>query len=217
MTARPDLARLADGFPDGCGTLGLLSGDEFLPEVTAFDRALLAATGPRVGLVLCADHRSAPKSGSLARDHFASLGAEVVDLDVIHGDDHPEVDLLYLAGGSPAELLDCLRGNEAWTGVMRSWTKGAGLCGASAGAMALCEHTLIPRPGDRVPTVWSRGLGPVRYAALAVHASSRPRAWLEAVAAAAPVALLALDDYTGVVLDPSTEPSVIGPGDAWFV
>lgn len=217
MRERADLAHLCDGFPEGCGALGLLSGDEYLPGVRDFDRALLAATGPRVGLVVCADHRAASRSVALAREHFASLGAEVLDEDVIHGAEHPTVDLLYLGGGSPAELLACLEGNPAWEEAARRWRSGTGLCGASAGAMALCSHTLVPREGDFLPTVWSRGIGPVRDLALAVHASSRPRAWLERVAREAPVPVLALDDHTGLILAPGEPPRVAGPGEVWLV
>ena len=217
----PTLDDLTSGFPAARGPLGLLSGDEFQLGVAEFDRALLAASGPprpasgpRVGLITCADHGSASATIETARAHFDQLGAEVADPDVIHGDDHPEIDLVYLGGGSPAELLACLRQSAAWAKTMEAWREGMGLCGASAGAMVLCEHTLLPKPGDRVPTIWEQGLGLVKGIGLAVHASSRPREWIERVARAAPAPVLALDDHTGVLL--TDHARVIGPGSAWF-
>lgn len=217
MTSRPDLASLTSSFPPGAGPLGLLSGDEFLPEVAGFDRALVAASGARIGLILCADHRAAPHSARLARAHFASLGAEVVDDDVVHGAGDRQKDLLYIGGGSPAELLGCLRDDRTAQRIKEHWARGGGLAGSSAGAMALCSHSLVPRPGDTVPTVWSEGLGIVQGIGVAVHASSRPDAWIRQVATDAPVPLLALDDHTGLILRPNADPEVIGPGSAWFV
>ena len=211
-----DLTMLADGLPEQRGPLGLLSGDEFGPQVAEFDRALLAASGPRIGLVICADHRAALNTTRMARAHFGTLGAEVLDADVVHGDDHPDVDLIYVGGGSPAELLACLRDNPRWAAVADAWRGGTGLAGASAGAMALCEHTLEPRPGDRVPTVWTRGLGPVATVALAVHAGSRPPTWLQNIKGGSPVRVLALDDYTGVIIHADGRVQREGPGDVWF-
>ncbi|MGH2785855.1 MAG: hypothetical protein ACRDJ1_11380, partial [Actinomycetota bacterium] len=59
------LDAVVDPIPAGHGVVGLLSSDEFLAVAEPFDRALLAATGPRVGLVLAADPRGAPHSARL--------------------------------------------------------------------------------------------------------------------------------------------------------
>ena len=142
---------LRTGFPAGHGALGLLSSDEFMPGVTAFDQALLDASGLRIGLITCADHRAAPHSVEVARAHFDHLGATILDPDVIHGDEHLDVDLVYLGGGSPTELLACLRDNAAWAETLAAWRSGVALAGSSAGAMALCQHCLLytsPSPRD---------------------------------------------------------------------
>ena len=218
MPVNQDLAHVFDEIPTGHGAIGLLSSDEFLPAASAFDRALLAATGPRVALLLCADPRAAPHSAALAIPYYRELGADPLVVEVLHRDQAtaqalPDYDVLFIGGGSPATLLPCLKGTTLWDEALRRWRSGAAIAGSSAGAMALCRRCLVPRPGDRVPTVWSEGLGPLERVALAVHASSRPPEWLRAVARDAPAHLLALDDATGVVLQAGRPPRVAGPGD----
>ena len=211
-----ELAIVATGLPQQHGPLGLLSGEEFTPQATAFDRALLDLTGPVVGLILDADHRAAPHSARLARAHFAGLNAETVELDMHSADPLPDYDVAYIGGGSPADLLQCLHDNPRWREVMARWENGKGLAGSSAGAMVLCAHTLVPREGDHVPTRWARGVGPVTGVALAVHASSRDNAWLENISGNAPVRVLALDDATGIIVSPGKSIITAGPGRAWF-
>lgn len=217
------LERLNADLPLGAGPIGLLSGDEFRAHATALDRALMALAGPRVALILCADHRHAVTSAGYARRHFEPLGAELHIVDPAHdarpaADLLPQADVVYVAGGSPAELLGCLRGSALWEEAIRRWRAGTvALVGSSAGAMAMCSHCLEPRPGEFVPTVWSQGLGPLRDVALAVHASSRTREWLHEVAAAAPVPMLAIPDETGVILRPRRRPLTIGRSPCWRI
>ena len=211
-----------DPIPAGHGVVGLLSSDEFLPVAEAFDRELLAATGPRVALVLAADPRGAPHSARLGLAYYRRLGAEPFVVDVLRRDDAtaealPPYDVLFLAGGDPSKLLACLRATPFWDEALRRWREGAALAGSSAGAMALCRHSLEPRPGARMPTHWAEGLGPIERVALAVHARNRPREWLEAIAATAPVPLVALDDGVGVVLRSEEDPVVAGEGKVWMV
>ena len=73
-----DLLHAASGrLTAGAGPLGLLSSDEFLPPVDEFDRRLLELSGPRVGVIYCADHRAQPHSERYAQKHFTALGARV--------------------------------------------------------------------------------------------------------------------------------------------
>lgn len=217
-----ELDTVIDAIPPDHGAVGLLSSDEFLPVAEPFDRAVLAATGPRVALVLAADPRGAPHSARLALAHYRKLGADPVVLDVLKRDEAradalPDYDVLFLAGGDPGKLLACLRETPLWEEALRRWRDGAALAGSSAGAMALCRHSLEPRPGDRMPTHWTEGLGPIERVALAVHAQNRPKEWLEAVAAGAPVPIVALDDGVGLVLRPDSPVTVAGEGNAWVV
>lgn len=216
------LETVVDPIPGGHGVVGLLSSDEFLPVAEPFDRALLAVTGPRVALILAADPRGAPHSARLGLAHYRRLGADPFVVDVLRREDAtaealPPFDVLFLAGGDPSKLLACLRGTPLWDEALSRWRDGASLAGSSAGAMALCRHSLEPRPGDRMPTHWTEGLGPVERVGLAVHARGRPGEWLAAVAGAAPVPVVALDDGVGIVLQASRPPVVAGDGNAWVV
>ncbi len=217
-----DLDAVLDAVPPGHGVVGLLSSDEFLPVAEPFDRTLLEATGPRVALVLAADPRAAPHSARLGLAHYRKLGADPFVIEVLRreeavADALPPFDVLFLAGGDPATLLACLRDTLLWEEALRRWREGAALAGSSAGAMALCTHSLAPRPGDRMPSHWTSGLGPVERVALAVHARNRPKEWLASIALDAPVPVVALDDGVGLVLRPGMPVTVAGDGRAWVV
>jgi peptidase S51-like protein len=216
------LAEVLGRVPAGCGPVGLLSGDEFMPGVRRFDRALLEATGPRIALLLAADPRAAPNSERLATAHYRGLGGEPVAIEALHrkgmlAAELPDYDVLFIAGGDPRRLLEAVWGTPLWEEALRRWREGKGLAGASAGAMALCEQSLAPKPGDREPRHWRDGLGPLEGFGLAVHASSRSKQWLLDVASTAPCPLVALDDETGVILTPDRDPAVYGPGNVWVV
>lgn len=212
---------MIDDLPTGAGAIGLLSSDECTKDVEAFDRDLIAATGPRVCILLCADPEGAPRMGRQAVAHYRSLGARPEIAPILHradarADSLPKgYDLLFLCGGSPLPLLGALRNTPAWREIVRRWRGGAGLAGASAGAMALCRDCLIPEEGADRPTRWVRGLGPLRGFGLAVHATSRPKAWVAEVARAAPCPVVAIDDFTGLVVTRGRAPNVVGPGRAW--
>jgi hypothetical protein len=210
------LKGVANRLPADAGPIGLLSGDEFLRPVAEFDHRLLELTGARVGVIYCADHRAQPKSERYARRHFDRLGAHAFTLDM-HSDERIEYDLAYIAGGSPKDLLEHLRGNPRWVDVLARWKEGSGLAGSSAGAMVLCARTLTPEPGARVPTTWTDGVGPIDGICLAVHASSRSRDWLEQVKKTAPAPLIALDDRTSIILRRNKQLEKIGPGEVWRV
>jgi hypothetical protein len=207
------LREASDALPAGAGPLGLLSSDEFLPPVEAFDRRLLELTGPRVGVVYCADHRAQPHSERYAQRHFEALGARPITLDM-HGDALPGYDIAYIAGGSPKDLLEHLRGSARWPEVLAQWREGRGLAGSSAGAMNLCSRLLTPEPGARVPTTWTEGLGVIEAFALAVHASSRSKGWLNQVARNASVPVVALADTAGVIVRKEMTPEIFG--DVWI-
>lgn len=216
------LADVIDEIAAGCGPVGLLSSDEFLPPAEAFDRALLSVTGKRVALIFAADPRGASSSAQLATRYYRRLGADPVVVDVLIRDDAradalPDYDVLFLAGGSPAALLAALRDSPLWAEALRRWRSGGALAGSSAGAMALCRHSLVPEPGDGRPSNWAAGLGPIERVALAVHAKTAPADWLRRVRETAPVPVVALDEGVGVVVAADADPVLAGEGRAWIL
>lgn len=203
--------------PEGAAPIGLLSANEFTPHAYAFDDAVLAASkGRRIGLVFCADHAATARSNAFAHPHFGGLGADTQIIE--HGEGFEDVDVVYIAGGSPVDLIGCTRLRERWPNIEARWRAGElTLAGSSAGAMALCRYTLVPTPGATSPSRWTaEGFGPLEQTALAVHASSRSDEWLQLIAAAKPqgVTLVAIDDEAGILLRPGAQPELIGEGRA---
>src|SRR5262252_6910179 len=49
----------------------------------------------------------------------------------------------YLVGGDPGLVAQVLRDSFVWRAMFAAWRDGAVLAGSSAGAMALCSHTLV--------------------------------------------------------------------------
>jgi putative intracellular protease/amidase len=54
--------------------------------------------------------------------------------------------IIVLPGGSPRRLLDVL-GGECGRAVLDTHSRGGTISGASAGAMVLCAHTMVPGQG----------------------------------------------------------------------
>lgn len=146
------------------GRLLLNGGDEFRPGNETQDRELVAAAGPGVAYVVAtAARRQHPEMAvATARRWFAGLGLELRELPVYTRTDANSAELaaeaataglVYLTGGDPGLLAQTLRGSRVWAAVVDAWRGGAALAGSSAGAMALCEWTLVmarwPRHHER--------------------------------------------------------------------
>ncbi|MHB8512851.1 MAG: Type 1 glutamine amidotransferase-like domain-containing protein [Actinomycetota bacterium] len=205
--------------PKGSGPVGLLSSDEVLPVAIPFDRAMLdASRGARIGVIVAAQgHGGAAQSARMAMRHYESLKAKPFIIDIIDREEAetyvlPDCDIVFMTGGSPRRLLRCLRDTPFWSEAITRWKEGMTLAGSSAGAMALCEHCLVPTPGDYAPTQWTQGLGPLTNVGLAVHASSRDETWIKSIRDSADWPVVALDDATGVILQSQTQPIIAGSG-----
>jgi Peptidase family S51 len=209
--ARADLALAIDPLPPGAGPIALLSTTQFSEETMAVDRGLIERCGPRVGFVVDADPSHASTVERDAIRHYRSLGADPVRLRP--EDSSADVDVLFLAGGDPKELVPALQHSALWASALSRWRRGMGLAGSSAGAMALCERCLFADPGDDLPNHWGRGLGPLRAIAIAAHAATRPEEWLGEVVTRSPTTVIALDDGAALMLVPGHAPTVIGDAD----
>ena len=130
--------------------IALVGGDEFRPGCEAMDAAILEATGasrPRVSVVPTAAAAQNPaKAASNGVSYFSSLGADASAVMALGPDDaaNPsliapleQADLVYLAGGDPAHLLETLRGSLLLAALRDALARGAVVTGSSAGAMVL--------------------------------------------------------------------------------
>lgn len=190
------------------GTVCLQGGGEFSSCVDMdADLVARAGGGPVVVTALAGapgqDYRTATANGVR---HFATVGATAV-VGAPDVRENPEdalavlrtARLLVLPGGSPARLLAALRSSGAGQVVADLLDSDGVVMGASAGAMVLCDWTVLPDRGMRVVA----GLGVVPQTVVVPHWSGGREDWLAAVdAAVAPqVSVLGLPEESGVVVD----------------
>jgi cyanophycinase len=192
----------------------LQGGNEFGAGCREMDAELLrrADGGPVVVTALAgAQGREYRTAGDNGVRHFRELGA----LDASVAPDvreDPEAALaalrsarlLVLPGGSPSRLLDVLQSTPVGALVRELVDGGVLLMGSSAGAMVVCEWTVLPdRRGPRGTSV-ARGLGLVPGLVVVPHWSggSSRREWLRAVDETVPsgVHVLGLPEESGVLV-----------------
>jgi cyanophycinase len=200
------------------GLIVLMGGNEFRPECEAMDRSILARIGitPRVVILPTAAARENP--GLAAQNgvrYFKHLGANaeaamIVDSATARDEKWlgliQNADLIYLAGGDPAYLLETLRHSAAWEAAQEGWNRGWTLAGSSAGAMVLGGQMWAPGKG------WQEGLSLLPGLAIIPHHARLANVWNAQrmrSSLAKGVTLIGIDEATAL-LGPPWE--VIGPG-----
>ncbi|HYM98044.1 MAG TPA: Type 1 glutamine amidotransferase-like domain-containing protein, partial [Candidatus Sulfotelmatobacter sp.] len=119
----------------------------------------------------------------------------------------------YLVGGDPGLVVQVLRASRVWTALFEAWRDGAALAGSSAGAMALCSHTLIratwPNRFNRRP---ADALGVVGDTAVLPHYDTFGQRWIESAQKELPgTTLLGIDERSAAIWD-GKEWKAAGPG-----
>lgn len=190
----------------------LNGGDEFRPGNELQDRELVRAARPGHAYVIpTAAVRQRPDLAvANARRWFSDLGLELEELPVYtrtnagSGELAAQAEsggLFYLVGGDPGLLVRTLAGTRLWAAVAGAWTAGAALAGSSAGAMALCQWTLVmahwPRHHERRPVP---ALGLVPRTAVLPHYATMGSRW-SVQDQPAELTLLGLDERTAAVWD----------------
>jgi cyanophycinase len=194
------------------GLLALVGGDEFNPGNEEQDRLMVAAAGDGPAFVVpTAAARGGPeKAVANATGWFARLGLKLDELPVLKrtdanskaiADQAARGGFFYLVGGDPGHVAEVMRGSRVFAAIFEAWLGGAVLAGSSAGAMALCEHSLIrrtwPKSFDRRPT---GGLGVVPGAAVLPHFQTFGHRWIESARRELPVAtLIGVDERSAAV------------------
>lgn len=206
------------------GLLALVGGDEFKPGNEQQDRQMVAAAadGPAYVVPTAAGRQAPEQAVALATRWFAKLGLELHELPVLKRSDVVKERLIedarrggffYLVGGDPGLVAQVLRGSPVWQAVFDAWRGGAVLAGSSAGAMALCSHTLVraswPNRFNRRPI---DALGVVPQTAVLPHFDTFGHRWIESAREAAPeLTLLGVDERSAAVWTEGTWRAV-GPG-----
>jgi cyanophycinase len=191
-----------------------VGGDEFNPGNDEQDRMLAAAAGPGDAYVVptAAARQKPQQSVDHAIAWFRRFGLELQELPVLKRSDAASAVLaeraraggfFYLVGGDPGLVATVLRGSAVWRAIFEAWRDGAALAGSSAGAMALCSHTLVraswPNRFNRRP---AEALGLVAKTAVLPHFDTFGGRWVESAQAAAPeLCLLGVDERSAAVWD----------------
>lgn len=196
------------------GMLALVGGDEFNPGNEEQDRMLASAAGPGPAFVVptAAARQKPEQSVAHATAWFRRLGVEIDELPVLKRADAKSAalaeraragGLFYLVGGDPGWVAEVLRGSPVWAAIFEAWRGGAAVAGSSAGAMALCSHTLVrakwPNHVNRRPV---DALGLLAKTAVLPHFDTFGHKWVESAQAAAPeLRLLGVDERSAAVWD----------------
>ncbi len=194
------------------GLLALVGGDEFHPGNEEQDRLLSAAAGPGPAFVVpTAAARQGPEEAvAHATQWFKQFGRTLAELPVLKRVDANSKELaeqargggfFYLVGGDPGLVAQVLASSRVWSAIFEAWLEGAALAGSSAGAMALCSHTLIraswPNRFNRRPT---SALGLVPDTAVLPHYDTFGHRWIESAQRELPgVTLLGIDERSAAI------------------
>ena len=201
---------------DKPGLLALVGGDEFKAGNDEQDRMLAqaAAPGPAFVVPTAAARQGPDQAVAHATKWFERFGLKLRELPVLKRADANSKELadlastggfFYLVGGDPGLVAQVLRGSRVWAAIFTAWRGGAALAGSSAGAMALCSHTLIratwPNRFNRRP--WD-ALGVVPDTAVLPHFDTFGQRWIESAQRELPgVTLLGIDERTAAIWDAS--------------
>ena len=206
------------------GVLALVGGDEFNPGNEEQDRVLAKAarTGPAYVVPTAAARQGPERAVAHAQKWFQQFDLVLDELPVLKRADANSKELaararaggfFYLVGGDPGLVAQVLHSSRVWNAMTEAWQEGAALAGSSAGAMALCSHTLIraswPNRFNRRPT---DALGLVADTAVLPHFDTFGHRWVESARQALPEAtLLGIDERSAAVWRDATW-RVMGPG-----
>ena len=206
------------------GVLALVGGDEFNPGNEEQDRVLAEAAKPGPAFVVpTAAARQGPEQAvAHATAWFKQFGLDLEELPILKRTDANSKELaglartggfFYLVGGDPGLVAQVLRSSRVWHAIFEAWLEGASLAGSSAGAMALCSHSLIratwPKRFDRRPT---EALGLVPETAVLPHFDTFGHRWVESAQRELPgTALLGIDERSAAVWT-KNEWRAYGPG-----
>ena len=211
------------------GVLALVGGDEFNPGNEEQDRVLAATAKPGPAFVVpTAAARQGPEQAvAHATAWFKQFGLELQELPVLKRADANSKELadlaraggfFYLVGGDPGLVAQVLRSSRVWNAIFDAWGEGASLAGSSAGAMALCSHSLIratwPNRFNRRPT---EALGLVPDTAVLPHFETFGHRWVESAERELPGAILLGIDERSAAVWMKDEWRAYGPGSVTVI
>jgi cyanophycinase len=192
--------------------LVLNGGDEFKPGNEEQDGMLVGAAGQGPAYVVpTAAARQGPEQAvAHATSWFKQLGLGLKELPILKRADANSKELadlarsggfFYLVGGDPGLVAQVLQGSRVWNAMVDAWEGGAALAGSSAGAMALCSHTLIRATWpDRTNRRPAGALGLLPDTAVLPHYDTFGHRWVDSARRELPgTTLLGVDERSAAV------------------
>jgi cyanophycinase len=172
--------------------------------------ATSAKAGPAFVVPTAAARQDPEAAVAHATGWFKTLGLEVRSLPILTRTDANSKALadeartggfFYLVGGDPGHVAQVLRASRVWSAILEAWSGGAPVAGSSAGAMALCSHTLIratwPNRFNRRP---NEALGLVPGIAVLPHFDTFGHRWIESAQRELPGStLLGIDERSAAL------------------
>lgn len=147
-------------------TIALLGGNEFHDGCRVADSTILELTGqerPNIKILPTANIHHPDIAADNGVQYFSDLGFNSTKLMITNREaaNNPEnaselssCDLLYLPGGSPQYLFECLYNTCLVEEIIKRASQGMIIAGSSAGAMVMGELLKNPPQGT-----WGKGLG----------------------------------------------------------
>jgi cyanophycinase len=216
------------------GTLILIGGalDPKGPAMDAFLRGCNAREGGKiVGFTTASTD---PVGSAVAwKDAFAEAGATNVELPIIDRRGRAQdvriaqmvldAQGIFLGGGDQVQLVATLGGSRVGRAIKEAFSRGAIVCGTSAGAAALSDTMLaggeLDEEGEEVPLYLGPGFGLLGFSALIdTHFSKRGRLQrlFRRVAENPELMGLGIDEDTALVVRGHVA-EVVGNGSVYFV
>jgi len=152
------------------GSLALVGSGEYLPAMAEFEKSLIS-DGVSNGMkpIYIQIPTAAGQESQNRLNYWQQLGKTQADLigatqlflpiytredanNLEYADQIKGAGLIYISGGDPHYLADCLINTPVWSAILANWQQGGSLAGCSAGAMVLSSQVPHFRLSRNQPT-----------------------------------------------------------------
>ena len=152
------------------GSLALVGSGEYLPAMAEFEKSLISdGIGNGLKPTYIQIPTAAGKESEARLNYWQQLGKVQADLigatqlflpiytredanNLEYAAQIKDAALIYISGGDPHYLADCLINTPVWSAILANWQQGGSLAGCSAGAMVLSAQIPHFRLSRNQPT-----------------------------------------------------------------
>ena len=152
------------------GSLALVGSGEYLPAMAEFEKSLISdgvSNGMKpiyIQIPTAAGQESQNRLNywqQLGKTQADLIGATQLFLPIYTREDANNIEyakqiksasLIYISGGDPNYLAECLINTPVWSAILANWQQGGSLAGCSAGAMVLSSQVPHFRLSRNQPT-----------------------------------------------------------------